>query len=197
MIKQFVKPLLFQKGWSTLSSKYIAFLTLFLLFCTTGCGFQPLYGEENTFLIEDLSHIKINLIADREGQLYRNHLLPLLTPMGQPTKPLYTLTVNLTFSPLELAYLKDDTASRMQIQLTTSYILKDLKTGKVSTQSSFPVFVDYNIVTESDFSTVLAKETATERAIFLSVQQLRVQLADYFIRNRTPQASTPVPTKNQ
>jgi LPS-assembly lipoprotein len=61
-----------------------------------GCGFSPLYGRgEDGAVTAELAKIRVLPIANRSGQVLRNHLLDGLTPMGEPQKPEYTLQVAL------------------------------------------------------------------------------------------------------
>lgn len=158
------------------------FRKLCLLCCCTlfmGCGFVPLYAPPNTAVVEDLSKIKISLISDRSGQMFRNHLIHTLTPYGQPAKPKYHLSVKLTFVSAGLVFLNDETASRMQINLTCAYTLTEK--GTKITSGSFIVTTDYNIIMDTDYSTVIAEESANNQAVFLAANQLKLVLADYFL----------------
>ena len=153
------------------------FLLLFLALCT-GCQFHPLYDDPT--VVKDLEQIKINLIADRTGQLLRNRLEQLLTPYGVPEKPKYTLTVTQNFTRSDYGYLNDATATRSRIILTANYTLRDHKTGKVITQNTITTSADFNLLTGADYATVVVDENAYKRAIALAADQIKLLLARYF-----------------
>lgn len=162
---------------------------LLLFLCCAGCDFKPLYRKNADIgipALQELSHVQVGIIPNREGQIYRNQLRQLLTPYGLTT-PLYALKVTIAFSAIEFAFLKDETASRLQQKLTTSYTLTDIKTKKVLTQGSFFTAASYNIVTNADYSTTVAEAQAKEDAILMAAEQLHTLLGLYFARQSVEQ----------
>src|SRR5262245_3479748 len=70
-----------------------------------GCGFRPMYGNASTASTasgvpasvgQQMAGIRINAIANREGQQLHNALRDRFNPLGQPADSAYTLAVNLT-----------------------------------------------------------------------------------------------------
>lgn len=151
-----------------------------------GCGFEPLYGPSSLHSSQDtadqgmLSKIRVNLIADRRGQLLRNHLISLLTPLGQPKKPLYLLDVTLTESSQALGILKDATFSKSQMTYVGDFTLKDAATHKVLLKNKSSVVADYNVITNSEFATVVSAQSAKDRSMVLLAQQISRELGFFF-----------------
>jgi len=166
----------------------IFFLTL------GGCGFDPLYAPsfENhpvSSVQSDLSKIRIDLIADRRGQLLRNHLISLITPLGQPKKPLYIVDVTLSESSQALGILKDATFSKSQMAYSAQFKLKDASTGKVLLSTSTEVIADYNIIKNSEFATVISEQSAQDRSLIQLAQQISRELATFFYKTSPSQNS--------
>lgn len=154
----------------------------FILMLTTlsGCGFAPLYGPQNAALQQDLQKIHVAPIKDRIGMQMRAHLQHRLNPMGIPQDFQYRLAITLSFANTDLAYLKDDTASRKQSTVTAKYILKDIKTGKRLTSGTVKGVGNFNIMVNSDYSTLVAEEDARQQGILLAAKALELELAHYF-----------------
>ncbi len=127
-----------------------------------------------------LSKVKVNLIADRRGQLLRNHLISLLTPLGQPKKPLYLLDVTLTETSQALGILKDATFSKSQMTYVAEFTLKDAADHKVLLKNSSSVVADYNVITNSEFATVISAQSAKDRSMILLAQQISRELGAFF-----------------
>src|SRR3954452_15262253 len=91
----------------------------------SACGFQPLYGEHavGANASDQLAAIRIEPIADRSGQVLYNALRDGLNPLGLPSSPDYRLHVKLDETVEDLALRSDETATRVNIILTASYVL--------------------------------------------------------------------------
>src|SRR5215472_14637512 len=91
-----------------------------------GCGFHPLYASHaRTGFDADLASIKVNTIADRQGQLLAIALRDGLNPRGVRVETRYTLDVRLTASRLDIGLRPDGTASRSQVTMTALFVLRD------------------------------------------------------------------------
>jgi LPS-assembly lipoprotein len=93
-----------------------------------GCGFHPMYARAGSNaptseLRDKLSSVRIDAIADREGQMLRNSLLTRLTPNGEPGAPRYELKVSLLSSEAGLGYRKDALATLGHLQVQATYTL--------------------------------------------------------------------------
>jgi LPS-assembly lipoprotein len=153
------------------------------------CGFHPLHGKEGvrSATVPEMAAIKIDIIADRSGQLVRNELLDNLTPKGQPTKPLYLLRVTQNETRQSLGILKDETASRANYTLATSFSLMDFKTGRLLYSGTASSQASFNILDEHYASTA-SEKNARDRTASEVADSITTQIAAYFSRTRATQA---------
>ncbi len=132
-----------------------------------GCGFHPLYARHSQSGYDaELASIKVNTIADRQGQLLAIALRDGLNPRGTRVGTRYTLDVELSSQRHDIGLRPDGTASRSQITMTAKFVLKDAKNtekpavlqGTTHSVSSFDVLSD-------NYATVVAEHTAEERTV--------------------------------
>lgn len=148
-----------------------------------GCGFSPLYGRgEDGAVTAELAKIRVLPIANRSGQVLRNHLLDGLTPMGEPQKPEYTLQVALAEPrALELGIARNESVIRYGYSATARFKLFDrqgaeLVQGISSGSSSY-------MVTNSEFANVSAQSNARDRLMEEISHDVKSQLGG-FMRSR-------------
>src|SRR5882724_11072901 len=99
-----------------------------------GCGYHPLYGQhgaDNASVADELALIHIEAIPDRTGQQMYNMLRERLNPYGKPEQPKYALSVALTETRENLFLEKDETATRANLTLKASFILRRVDDGTV------------------------------------------------------------------
>jgi LPS-assembly lipoprotein len=154
-----------------------------------GCGYHPLYGERATSVsVEDTSLVYVAGIPDRPGQILRNDLIQRLNPSGQPTRPIYTLTVGLTVTSTGVSLSRDNTTSRTSITTTANYTLTDTTTGKALFSARSRATDAYDVLV-SDYATLVSRDDAVNRAIREISDDIGTRLAVYF-QNRKVKAST-------
>ncbi len=139
-------------------------VSLSFLLLLGGCALRPLYGEESGDVAQKMRQIYVAPISDRSGQMLHNLLQQILTPQGVKN-PRYTLRVVLSTVRQEMAFLKDGTASRLQIQLTAQYGLENYVDGTLLEKGELLSCADYNIVVDGDYATVVSEEDAMARAL--------------------------------
>lgn len=167
-----------------------SFFILSFIFCLTGCGFRPVYSpssfnpissqEQDIAVLQDLNLIKINLIADRKGQILRNALIHSLTPKGQPGNPTYILAIDLKEETKALGILKDATYSRSQLTFTANFILLSASTHKTLLSAQATSTSNFNFITSNQFATIIADDDAHARGLELLAQDITHQIAMYF-----------------
>lgn len=138
---------------------------MIILFSSAACGFRPLHGggpDHNS--IEEMASIEIKPIANRSGQILRNHLLDILTPKGIPTNPRYILTVKLSEATERLAVKKDAFATRANMRINATYTVEQIGTKNPLLASGTKAVSSYNIL-NSQFSTLINEKDARERAV--------------------------------
>jgi LPS-assembly lipoprotein len=159
---------------------------LVLIFIPTlmACGFSPMYGSQsvgqNGSVKSELSQVEIELIPDRSGQFLRNELIDRFYFNGYPTNPKYQLMVQPvkeTISDFDITV--ESEATRQQIRLTTSFILRDTVTNKILLSRNLQAITSSNIL-ESEFSTLITEQSARDAALNDLARQIEQQLALYF-----------------
>lgn len=150
------------------------------LMLASGCGFQPLMGGGNVEVRDKLESIRVEVIADRSGQILRNYLLDDLTPRGVRGSGSYRLQVRLFEPRREVAIRRDDTASRLGYTASVHFELQDstgrrIFSGSSQSETTFEV-------TNSEFATLSGLTSARDRALQVVSADIRQQLADFFVR---------------
>lgn len=151
-------------------------IALALVFLVAGCGFEPLHAQRGA--VAALPPIRIEPIPERSGQILRNYLLDRVAPRGEGGAQAYTLSIRL-FEPRQvLALRRDDVISRMGYSAVVSYELRDAAGKRVSAGNS-TFSTDYEI-TNSEFATLAAQQSARERVLELVAEDIRNQIAVEF-----------------
>lgn len=159
-------------------------LLSFLLPLLAACGFSPMYAKNSvsgtTPIKSELNQIDISIIPDRSGQFLRNELIDRFYMNGYPAAPKYVLNVlpiNETITDFDITV--ESEATRQQLKLTTSFVLKDLEENKTVLQRSVTSITSNNIL-ESEFSTMITEQSARDAALNDLARQIERQLALYF-----------------
>ena len=175
---------------------FFRFFTSALIVSTlAGCGFQPLYGHKGLVnASNELASIRIEPIRDRIGQELHNHLLDLFNPHGRPARPLYTLKVILKSSSANIAVSKEAIATRVNYQLTTTFILYDAQSRKRVYSGGDQLITGYNILS-SNFATKSAEINAQTRATRQAAFKIQTQVASFFKTNPPKQKDSTLNTQ--
>ncbi|MEX2642179.1 MAG: LPS assembly lipoprotein LptE [Acetobacterales bacterium] len=150
-----------------------------------GCGFRPMYGEGPSgggAVPAALSQVETAIIADRTGQLVRTFLQNGLTPRGMPGLPLYRLDVTLDEQEEEIAFRRDETATRIRLHVLADFTLVDAGTGRPLHGGRSRAVTSYNIL-DDYYATIVAEEQARRVAAEQIARDIRTRLAVYFERN--------------
>ena len=174
-------------------------------FLLAGCGFKPLYEQKSghdDYVTSEFAKIEIQIIKDRVGQQLRNLLLDRLTPLGQPAKPAYILSVLVRETTNSLGVQKSAIATRANLSMSASYTLElkksrdaEIENTNVSTSlgneddnaelgEDFPngdvrTVSSYDLST-ADFSNLVAVKNARANAAREIADGIKTQLAIYF-----------------
>ena len=151
----------------------------------TGCDIRPLYGAPASGATESvaasLADIRVLPIADQSGQTLRSFLVQALSPNGRPADPAYVLTVSLIESEQSLGIARDDTATRANLLVNATSILREADTDRTVWRDSRQVIASYGILDEQ-FATIVSERSARERALRQVAQEVRTALALLFQR---------------
>lgn len=149
----------------------------------TACGFQPLYGENpvSAPAAERLSRIKVAPIADRIGQIVKNHLEDALTPLGPSSAPLYVLEVTLVEEVDGFGFRSDESITRENLRLEATYRLLRSDNNRPVLVGSARSNMAYDVV-RSDFANLSAREDAKRRTAEQLVHIIANRLSLHFLK---------------
>lgn len=152
---------------------------LLLCLAVAGCGYHPLYGQhgaDNASVVDEMALIRIEAIPDRIGQQMYNMLRERLNPYGKPEEPKYALSVAITETRENLFLERDETATRANLTLKASFILRRLDDSSVVVTGSSRSVSSYDILS-SQFASVVSQEDARERTARAISDDIRTRLA--------------------
>ncbi len=168
--------------------KKILFVTSACL-CLSACGFEPIYGTHmqsnagQESVQSQLAQVGIDGIPDRSGQFLRNALIDRFYRNGRPQNIGYTLQIEpINESTVDLDITKSSDATRAQLSLKTSMILKDETTGEVVLTRNLRSIASYNVLT-SEFATRVSAQNMRENALNDLARQIELQISLYLKRN--------------
>ena len=160
-----------------------------------GCGFRPMYGNASTVSTSSggrvdpqMAGIRIDAIANREGQQLHNALRDRFNPLGQPAESAYTLAVNLTIRTYGALTKSDLSATRRNVELNAFYSLRDGTDNVVMT--------DFSVITtgfdefDDPLNDISAYEDSVRRGLLQLAEQIRTRVA-VFMTAGTPAPNVP------
>lgn len=166
-------------------------LAAFLLALTLlGCGFRPLHQPQPDSLSEGLSGspapavdrlagVRVDPLPDRQGQQFHNLLIDRLNPLGQPSAPAYRLQVDLNQFIEKLALRRDETATRANLILRSSFTLRAAGDDSVLYSGRAVSINSYNIL-DQQYPTDVARADALERGLRELSDDITLRLSIYF-----------------
>lgn len=156
-----------------------------------GCaGFTPLYAAQG--VTPKLAAIEVTQPDGRLGFYMREYLEDSLA-RDRNQAAVYRLS----FANRELRVPRGITvsnvASRYEVDLSTTYTLTEIATGKVVTRGLVSVNVTYDVLSQP-YASLAAQQDGERRVAEQAADRLRIELASYFASPRpTPPASALVP----
>ena len=166
-----------------------------------GCGFRPLYGNASTVstssgerVDQQMAGVRIEPIANRDGQQLHNALRDRFNPLGQPASSAYWLNVDLSIRTYGALSKRDLSATRRNVELNAFYSLRD-NTDRV-------VMTDRSVITtgydefDDPLNDLSSFEDAVERSTLQLAEQIHTRVA-VFLTPGTPPPVVPAtgPTK--
>ena len=149
-----------------------------------GCGFRPLYGNQESLQVSQaLATVKIAQTDNPDvWKLRRNLLASLGRTPTQITPPRYLFTASIVWKEKSLIRLSDDFESRGQMTAVIDYSLVSLPNNKVLLTGQQTHSSSYNRVL-SAYANTVAKKNAQRVALRLAAKGLLNRLRFYFIKN--------------
>ncbi len=152
-----------------------------------GCNVRPLYGSLGPAAPaqEELAAIEIAPSESRSEQVLRNALIFAFQRGGQAAPVRYRLKFisNLTKSSVAVEELSDVPAAYL-VQMTTSFSLSDIETGRTLLTGSSFANASYDFSNQR-FANQRAAREAEDRAAKVIAEDIQVRIAAYFADSRS------------
>ena len=178
---------------SSISLRLKSVAVLLGILSVAGCGFRPLYtgaATENAISGQQAEQrtasVFIDEIADRIGQILHRSLSDRLTPLGEPEKPRYRLSVGVSnISTSQQAVRKDNLATRYLMAMTVRYVLYSYPENQRLTGGNFSQRSAYD-VQRSPYATDVAEETTKERLAKIIGNDIALRVAAFLKGYKDP-----------
>jgi len=139
----------------------------FLLISTSSCGFQPMYdnGDSGKKSLVSMPNIEVKNIPDRNGQFLRNAIIDQLYLDGRPSSSLYDLKLSPLVTKIHnIGIRKDASATRAQVQLSSTMQLIEKSSGKVVLERYLKTLGSYNLL-DNQFAALVSKESTIDNIL--------------------------------
>ena len=157
------------------------FFCLIVFFIFTSCGYEPIYSK-NANTNKELLSISVQNIKNRPGQILRNTLLNQLNPERERVITKYRLIVEISESKSDLAYRKDMSSTRTDLEITANYLLKDIKNGEILLKQDVKSISSFDVL-ESVYATLIAEKDVREKNLKVISNDIYANLV-FFFRNK-------------
>ena len=142
---------------------------LFFLLLLTGCGFTPLYSQNNTYLTN--TKVIVNPISNQYGDQMRRIIQNGLQTQAQNPKYQYRLIVKSpSFDMGDKTITSNEFASTMQVIGKTSYYLQNIQTNTNDYVGEVRAVSSYSVVKDPYATTVAQKHIKEELSKQLAEQ---------------------------
>ena len=118
-------------------------------------------------------------IKDRSGQILRNSLLNKINPERERVIYKYRLIVEMSESKSSLAYRKDMSATRTDLEITANYFLSDIKNENILIKEEIKSTTSFDVV-ESVYATLIAEKDAREKSLQVISEDIFTNLVIFF-----------------
>ena len=144
----------------------------------SSCGYEPIYSK-NINTNKELLSISIKNIKNRSGQILRNTLLNQLNPERERAMVKYRLTIKLSESKTNLAYRKDMSSTRQDLEITAKYLLKNAKNEEIILKQESKSISSFDVV-ESVYATLVAENDARKKNLEFISDDIYTNLVIFF-----------------
>ncbi len=170
----------------------------------SACGFEPLHADaQRQGRSVDLANIQITVsanaaaVGNRRSSIIPRRYLELLkveiednvNPHAQRGEKRFALDVSFSENDIALFVNPDGTASRGDLNYTSSYAIKRLSDGVVVASGSLVRVSSYNSSPTADFASYVSIEDARKRGILELAQDYKLRLATLLPTLNDPKAN--------
>ena len=164
------------------TQKLVAALCVTLFLALTGCGFTPLYADNQTG--GSLRDIRVELDEhSRSNFLLQERLNDAFGRANGPGS--WVLTVTSVKRRYPQGVRVNNVATRYGLGLTVSFVLKDAASGKTALADTVTGQVSY-ASSDQPYAGVSAEQDGEVRAAAAAADLIRLRLSQYFAARPTP-----------
>ncbi|WP_138378833.1 LPS assembly lipoprotein LptE [Luteithermobacter gelatinilyticus] len=166
-------------------------LVAMVLLALAACGFKPMYGrfsDQGQDMADVMAKIRVVEIRDGEGrnsrigQVIRNNLAARLSPGREVTSADYVLKVSFQVEEHGYGFTESESVTVQNLKLLALYRLEEADSSKVVVESMARALVTFDLV-QSDYSNMIARNTALERLSDEVATRIVARLGAYFSQN--------------
>ena len=135
----------------------------------------------------ELHTVKIDVIADRSGQILRNYLIDTMTAKGTVKPAKYRLKVQMTETKRKTGFRRDSTARHVELIITSNMKLVDVVADKVVLEDKIRQVTSYSFGSEAEqgsFSANVSEQTSRERALKILADNIKLRIASFMMKQR-------------
>jgi LPS-assembly lipoprotein len=163
-----------------------------LLGAVSGCGFEPLYGDQRGgSVMGPLAEVEIAPIQERVGQEIRNRLIDRMRSPSRAPAVKYRLLVSTNSNRADYGVAKETAPTFSSVSLVARYSLLDASSGVLLTNNAAIAIVNFSSTT-SPFSTIVGDDDARRRAAEQVADTIVNQLAVYFQNRQRGETEAPL-----
>jgi LPS-assembly lipoprotein len=139
----------------------------------SACGFTPLYGPQS--VTKGLGSIEVVAAEGRSGYLLREKLDDVLA-RNVNLLPTHRLTYTVKETRYARGVRVDNVANRYELNLTATWTLLDIKTGKPVRSGSTSAAVTYDSA-DQPYASIAAQQDSQERAAGEVARKIQLDIA--------------------
>ena len=144
----------------------------------SSCGYEPIYSK-NVNTNKELLSISIKNIKNRSGQVLRNTLLNQLNPERERVIIKYRLIIKISENKTNLAYRRDMSSTRQDLEVIAKYLLKNAKNEEILLKQEAKSISSFDVV-ESVYATIIAENDARKKNLQVISDDIYTNLIIFF-----------------
>jgi len=148
-----------------------------------------MYQKSYVEIPYELQAVKIDTIAERDGQQLRNFLIDTLTVSGNSIPKKYRLTITLNETKSQIGFRKDLTPRHTKIIMIASFNLIDIHNGKTLLTDKVRAVASYSLGAQSSFGALSAEtseKSARSNALKAISNDLKIRVAAFLAAHNKP-----------
>ncbi|MBL0941777.1 MAG: hypothetical protein IBJ00_03480 [Alphaproteobacteria bacterium] len=152
-----------------------------------------MYQKSYVDTSQELQAVKIDTIANRDGQQLRNFLIDTFTISGESVPKKYRLIITLKETKHQIGFRRDLTPRHTKITIDASFHLLDIHRGKTLLTDKVRAVASYSLGAQSSFGALSAEtseKSARSNALKALSNDIKLRVAAFLTTHNKPSAIT-------